>query len=64
MHIQIVGASVNAVAMIYHLSEVGHQVYWSIEDDHLAQQVAKQVTIFNDHNLSRQIYLHIASVGD
>lgn len=61
MHIQIVGASVNAVAMIYHLAEVGHQVYWSIEDDHLAQQVAQQVTVFNDHNLSRQIYLHIAS---
>ncbi len=41
MHIQIVGASVNAVAMVYHLSEVGHQVYWLIGDEQLQSLVAQ-----------------------
>ncbi|MCJ8145819.1 nucleotide sugar dehydrogenase [Acinetobacter sp. A3.8] len=61
MHIQIVGASVNAVAMVYHLSEVGHQVYWLIGDEQLQSLVAQQATIFNDQTLSRQIYQHIAN---
>lgn len=59
MHIQIVGASVNAAVIAYHLAEVGHKILWLPEDEILTSKIMQQQTIFDDSELSAAIYSQI-----
>ncbi|TXJ08041.1 MAG: UDP-glucose/GDP-mannose dehydrogenase family protein [Acinetobacter sp.] len=59
MNIHIMGASVNAAVMAYHLAEVGHKIFWQTQDEALQQKLQHQALIFDDHDLSVAIYKQI-----
>ena len=52
MYIKIIGASVNAAVMAYHLAEIGHQVLWKPHDQILASNLQQNVTLFDDYHLT------------
>lgn len=56
MYIQVFGASVNAAVIAYHLSEVGHKIFWQPADELLAEKLAQQALLFDDYELSAAIY--------
>ncbi|OUY08434.1 UDP binding domain-containing protein [Acinetobacter populi] len=55
MYIQIIGASVNAAVMAYHLADVGHKIFWQPQDDALLLKLQQRQIIFDDFDLSRAI---------
>lgn len=52
MHIQILGASVNAAVMAFHLVEVGHRISWAPQDDLLLKKLQQRQIIFDDLRLT------------
>lgn len=52
MHIKILGASVNAAVIAYHLAEIGHNVLWMPEDLALINKLEHRQMIFDDVELS------------
>ncbi|KAA8731838.1 UDP-glucose/GDP-mannose dehydrogenase family protein [Acinetobacter qingfengensis] len=56
MHIQVLGASINAAVMAYHLSEVGHSIVWLPQDESLFKKLDSRRTIFDDLRLTSVLH--------
>jgi UDPglucose 6-dehydrogenase len=63
MHIQIMGASVNAAVMAYHLADVGHRIYWLPQDDALLKKLQHRQIIFDDYRLSAVLQDHLEAAN-
>lgn len=61
MHIQLIGASVNAAVMAYHLAEIGHYVKWDLYDSEVQQRLFKAHVLFNDYELSAALHRLVQS---
>ncbi len=63
MHIQVLGASVNAAVIISHLAKVGHKIIWLPEDESLLSKLLQSELIFDNPELSRSIYKQVESAS-
>lgn len=61
MHIQILGASINAAVMAYHLAAVGHKIQWCPQDEDFLAHLNNKEWLFEDVDLSNKIYRLIES---
>lgn len=63
MYIKIIGASVNAAVMAYHLSEVGHQVLWKPYDQLLVSHLQQKAILFDNYELTHGLQEQIISLN-
>lgn len=63
MYIKIVGASVNAAVMAYHLAEIGHQVLWKPYDQILVANLQKNAILFDNYELTHGLQEQIISLN-
>ncbi|MFU8925477.1 UDP binding domain-containing protein [Acinetobacter puyangensis] len=61
MYIQIIGASVNAAVIAYHLADVGHKIFWQPQDEALLLKLQQRQIIFDDVDLTMAVNRQLES---